>query len=607
MNIQEYENKISFLTRRQERERNARKSAESLLEQKSLELYQLNQSLLEANTEMKKLSVAVEQSPTAIIITDINGHIEYTNPMFTKLTEWQFEEVEGKHTSILGSGLTPQSTYEDLWKTIQQGNIWKGEIYNQKKNGEQYLQSITISPIFDEEGNILHFLSNSEDITLRKEYEQRIHDLAHHDALTGLLNRFSLTDLLNTALAKALRHNTQLAVLFLDLDHFKSINDSLGHKTGDNLLINVSRRLKAICKPQTDILARLGGDEFVIVLPQLKNPSDAVIKAKEILKELSVPYLLNSNEELTTSTSIGISVFPTDGDTTEDLLKHADTAMYHVKAHGRSNYEFFTLEMKTAVEERIMLARELRQALMNNALELYYQPKIYAQSRTICGLEALIRWNHPSLGFISPEKFILIAEENDLILELGSWVMNTAFDRIYKLHKQGFTQLKMAINISAKQLEPTDFVKQVANAIAKHQISADMIEFEITESAAMTDPSKSINQLNKLRELKIELAIDDFGTGYSSLAYLKMLPIQILKLDKSFVMNLETDENNMAISKATISLAHNLGYKIVAEGVETDFHEKFLTKHGCDILQGYLYSKAIPSSELEAFITSFQM
>ena len=607
MNFEEYDKKFAFLERRQDRERKARKSAESLLEQKSLDLYQLNQSLLKANLEMQKLSVAVMQSPTAIIITDITGHIEYTNPMFTTLTGWQFQEVKGKHTRILGSGLTPTSTYQDLWQTIQKGDVWKGEIYNQKKNGEQYLQSITISPIFDDQNNILHFLSNSEDITLRKEYEERIHHLAHHDALTGLLNRFSLHDFLDTTLAKALRDNTQLAVLFLDLDRFKSINDSHGHKIGDELLIQLSKRLKAITNEQTDLVARLGGDEFVIVLSQIKNPSAAAIKAKGILEKLATPFVIDGHDELITTTSIGISVFPSDGDTTDDLLKHADTAMYHVKANGRSNYEFFTFEMNKAVEERIMLTKDLRQALINNELELYYQPKICVKSRSISGIEALVRWNHAKLGFISPEKFIPIAEESDLILLLGAWVMKTAFKKILDLHKQGFTHLKMAINISAKQLEPEGFIKQVSDALTLYQIHSDMIEFEITESAAMTDPSKSIRRLHKLRALGIELAIDDFGTGYSSLAYLKTLPIQVLKIDKSFIMNLETDEDNAAISKATIALAHSLGYKVVAEGVETDFHEKFLTKHKCDVLQGYFYSRPIPSKELEEFIKSFKM
>ena len=607
MNVEEYDKKFAFLERRQDRERKARKSAENILEQKSLDLYELNQSLLKANLEMQKLSVAVMQSPTAIIITDIKGHIEYTNPMFTTLTGWQFTEVKGKHTKMLGSGLTPTSTYQDLWQTIQKGDVWKGEIYNQKKNGEQYLQSITISPIFDDKKNILHFLSNSEDITLRKEYEERIHHLAHYDALTGLLNRFSLHDFMDSTLAKALRDNTQLAVLFLDLDNFKSINDSHGHKIGDELLIQLSKRLKAITNEQTDLVARLGGDEFVIVLSKIKNPSVAAIKAKEILEKLAAPFELDGQDELVATTSIGISVFPSDGDATDALLKHADTAMYHVKANGRSNYEFFTFEMNKAVEERIMLTKDLRQALINNELELYYQPKICVKKRSVSGIEALVRWNHAELGFISPEKFIPIAEESDLILLLGDWVMKTAFKKILDLHKKGFTQLKMAINISAKQLEPEGFIKQVSDALTLYQVDSDMIEFEITESAAMTDPKKSISRLHKLRELGIELAIDDFGTGYSSLAYLKTLPIQILKIDKSFIMNLEIDEDNAAISKATIALAHSLGYKVVAEGVEIDFHEKFLTKHECDILQGYFYSKPIPASELEAFITNFKM
>lgn len=607
MTPDEYEKKIALLQRRHERERKARKSAENVLEQKSLELYQLNQSLLETNFEMEKLSVAVSQSPTAIIITNTQGIIEYTNPTFTKLTGWEFEEIEGKHSNILGSGLTPQSTFADLWDTILKGNIWKGEIHNQKKNGEQYLQASTISPILDEEGNIRHFLSNSEDITLKKEYEKRIHHLAHHDTLTGLLNRFSLVDFLENTLHNLTHQKATLAVLSVDLDHFKTVNDSHNHKTGDELLIQVAQRIRTTCEIGANLLARIGGDEFAIVLTNLHDTNAVAVRAKELLKTLNAPYVLNNHVQVSLSASIGIAVYPIDSTSSERLLKQANTAMYHVKTHGRSHLEFFSPKMDADVEESIRLTKDLRQALVEDSLELYYQPKICVKTQTICGLEALLRWNHPQLGFISPEKFIPIAEQNDLILEIGIWVIQTAFKEITRLYAQGFSQLKMAINLSAKQLEPEDLIQKISNALSQYNVNPKMVEFEITESAAMTDPTKSIEQLNKLRKLGFELTIDDFGTGYSSLAYLKTLPIQILKIDKSFVMNLETDENNAAICKATISLSHNLGYRVVAEGVETSLQEQFLITNGCDILQGYRYSKPIPSNELQSFITSFKM
>lgn len=605
MTPEECEKKISVLERRFYRERTARKSAEKYLEDKSLELYNLNQSLLQTNTEMKKLTTAVEQSSSSVMITDLNAQIEYINPMFTVINGWSFDEVKGKRPSLLKSELTPEETYQNLWETIQKGKVWKGELFNLRKSGEQYLQAISISPIYNENNEITHYLSSAEDITLKKKNEDQIYHLAHHDTLTGLLNRFSMEQRLEQAIAQSSRRDLSLAVLFLDLDRFKLINDTLGHKAGDELLIQVSQRLQAICQRQSDIVARIGGDEFVVVLSEINTPMFAALTARAIVEILSIPYVFN-DEDIITTPSIGVSIFPDDGYISEDLLKYADMAMYHVKSTGRGNYEFYSEKMHEAVEEQIILAKSLSNAINNNVLKLHYQPKVCTNNKSVCSVEALLRWIDPELGFISPEKFIPIAEENDLMKDLGLFVINTAFKQLQKWQQSGLSDLSMAINVSPKQLESESFVDEVKELIKKYQLNHDYIEFEVTESAAMEDPEKSIERLKHLREIGITLAIDDFGTGYSSLSYLKHLPIQVLKLDKAFVMNLESDEDNAAISKATISLGHDLGYKIVAEGVETKEQKEFLEQRNCDILQGYYYSKPIPGDEIVEFIANFK-
>lgn len=557
-----------------------------------------------AEDQLRQLSQAVEQSPSSIMITDTDGMIQYANPMFTQITGWAVDEVLNQSTKILKSDETNNHIYEEMWETIRSGNVWNGQIYNKKKNGDMYFQNLTISPIVDENGITRNYLSISEDITLHKEQEERIHHLAHHDSLTGLLNRFSLEHRLEQALALTMRQKSQLAVLFIDLDRFKAINDSLGHKAGDHLLIEVAQRLKAICQRKSDIVARIGGDEFVVVLSEINDPSFAALTAKTFVEVLSIPYSYE-NDELITTPSVGIALYPSDGDNSEGLLKKADTAMYHVKETGRGNFHFYKEQMNQKIEEKILLEKALKEAIQQNLLELYYQPQICVVGKTVCGVEALLRWNHPEMGFISPEKFIPIAEDAGMIEELGLWVIKTALKQLHTWNTKGLPQVRMAINISAKQLESESLVSEVDILLKDLELNPSMVEFEITESTAMTDPMKAIEKLIQLRNLGLELAIDDFGTGYSSLSYLKMLPVQSLKLDKSFVMNLETDGNNKAISQAAISLGHDLGFKVVAEGVETAEQEQFLKSSNCDLLQGYYFSKPQKADEIEKFIKDF--
>ena len=414
--------------------------------------------------------------------------------------------------------------------------------------------------------------------------------------LTGLSNRFSLEVRLDQALLTARRDQIELAVMFIDLDRFKIINDTLGHHVGDLLLAEVAKRMQQ-CVRESDIVARLGGDEFVVVLAGIAAMADAASVASKILHRLGEPYQIDGHT-LHSSPSVGIGVFPSDGDTVEALMKAADTAMYHAKNQGRNNIQYFTAAMNAEVGERMTLERELRLALQDRQFELHYQPQICTHNRAICGVEALVRWRHPERGLIPPLKFIPIAEESGLINELGAWVLDEACRQLAVWRSKGVEGVRMAVNLSAHQLRAPDLPDVVGKTLTRYGLGHGDLELEVTESAAMYDPELAIERLAELRDLGINLAIDDFGTGYSSLAYLKLLPIQTLKLDRSFVKDIENDENDAAISAATIALAHSLSLKVVGEGVETEAQSRFLESHGCDFLQGYRFGRPEPAERL---------
>ncbi|MDP1526471.1 MAG: EAL domain-containing protein [Rhodocyclaceae bacterium] len=424
---------------------------------------------------------------------------------------------------------------------------------------------------------------------------EQIQYLAHHDSLTALDNRYSMGIRLEQALATVRRNAQPLAVLLIDMDRFKNINDTLGHLVGDKLLIEVARRLE-ISVRESDIVARLGGDEFIVVLTNLDAARDVMSVGSKILETLGQPYPVDG-QVLHTTPSIGVSMFPEDGNDSETLLKHADTAMYHAKAAGRNRLQFFAAELTAAATQRMELEHDLRTTLDAGGLQLHYQPQVNAQSGRVCGFEALARWPHPQKGWIPPMQFIPIAEESGLIEQLGSWVLDQACRQLAEWQADGIHGIRMAVNLSAHQLRSPTLVDQVSACLTTHGLSAASLELEVTESVAMANPEQAIEQLRTLQRLGLHIAIDDFGTGYSSLAYLKLLPIQTLKLDKSFVRDIETDANDATISKATLALAHSLGLKVVAEGVETAAQRDFLVLHGCDILQGYLFGRPTPADE----------
>ncbi len=564
---------------------------------------ELEQAREDAETvaeELRLYANAFDSSGEAMLISDRFNRIVKANATFTAQTGYSLDEVLDKDPKMLGSGKTPRVVYEEMWRCLQDNGFWGGELWDRKKTGEVYPKWASISAIRNAEQALMFYIASFSDISERKANEARIDYLAHHDPLTGLINRYNLENRLDQALLSAHRDDLRAAVIFIDMDRFKTINDTLGHHVGDLLLIEVARRLRDSVR-DSDIVARLGGDEFVVVLTGMRYNMDAAPLAEKILRALGQPYSIESNE-LHSSPSIGIAVFPNDGEDVPTLMKNADTAMYHAKERGRNNLQYFTAAMNAAASERLGLENDLRLALREDQLHLHYQPQVCARDGRISGVEALARWRHPRLGDIPPLKFIPVAEDSGLIETLGSWVMEEACQQLSVWHAEGIEGICMAVNLSAQQLRSPDLVQSVALLLKRHGLKGSDLELEITESVAMENPERAISQLQALRELGISLAIDDFGTGYSSLSYLKRLPIQVLKLDRTFVRDIETDPSDAEISAATLALAHNLGLAVIAEGVETEGQRDFLVQHQCDYLQGYLFSKPLPAEDALKFI-----
>jgi diguanylate cyclase (GGDEF)-like protein/PAS domain S-box-containing protein len=552
----------------------------------------------QAEEQLRLLANVFEHSSEAILITDRDNLIIAVNAAFTRLTGYCLEEVRGRNPKILSAGRSTPEDYRAMWRSIREQGLWQGEVWDRRKDGSCYPKWLAISTVRDGHGEIFQHIASFTDISERKAAEERIHHLAHYDALTGLPNRVTLLGRLRQAVATARREGSWVAVMFVDMDHFKTINDTLGHPIGDALLTEVARRL-AMCVRDSDVVARLGGDEFVIVLT---GAGDGALQASatvadKVLHQLADPYWV-AGHELRSTPSIGIGLFPGDGEDTDSLMKNADTAMYHAKALGRNNYQFFTASLNQAAAERLQLEGSLRRALEREEFLLHYQPQVDAGSGVIIGFEALVRWRHPELGMVPPDRFIPIAEDTGLIQPLGEWVLRAACAQLSAMRQQGHDTLRMAVNLSARQLRHVDLPALVGAVLAENGLAGPDLELEITESTAMYNPQATILVFERLRAMGVRLAIDDFGTGYSSLSYLKLLPIHALKLDRSFVKDIEADANDAAICNATIALAHSLGLEVVAEGVETEAQYEFLRRLGCDLIQGYYFSKPLPADEL---------
>lgn len=541
-----------------------------------------------------------ESANEGILITDRHHIVEAVNPAVTKITGYKPEDILNQPIKFMSeSRISPEQRAEMIEKVEKEG-AWQGEVWGMRKDGTVFPKALTVTGVYDNAGKAVHFINSFSDISERKLAEERIYSLAHNDGLTGLPNRMDLYGRLQQAMATAARHHGIMAVMILDMDNFKIINDTLGHHVGDGLLMEIANRLKASVRG-SDIVARLGGDEFVVVLTETDSLHTTANVAEKILHNLGCAYLVDGYE-LHSTPSIGIGIFPHDGDSAEALMKNVDTAMYHAKSMGRNNYQFFTEAMRLAVGERLRMENSLRQAIIKKEFVLHYQPQVDIVSGRVSGVEALVRWRHPELGLISPLKFISVAEESDLIIPLGEWVLKEAC-RQAKLWQKAGIDLRMSVNLSARQLRSKNLLGLVERLIKKYEIEPGSLELEITESIAMDNPEKTIELLTKLRSKGVALAIDDFGTGYSSLSYLRMLPINRLKIDQSFVKDIESDPNDAAICAATIALAHILGLSLVAEGVETQAQMEYLREQGCDTAQGYLFSKPIPPGELLQFLS----
>ena len=487
-----------------------------------------------------------------------------------------------------------------MWQTLLKDNYWQGEIWNRRKDGSLCSKWLTISVVRNDMGVITNYIGSLTDITNQKQAAQRIEHLTHHDPLTNLPNRFSLMGRLTHALEQAKLSNSHLAVMFIDLDRFKKINDSLGHQIGDLLLSHVALRLLESVR-NTDIVSRLGGDEFVVVLPQIQSGIAVINILNNIRNILSQTYSIDGHE-LHITPSIGISVFPHDGSTIKELMQNADLAMYDAKSKGRNNYQFFKKEMNSVAQEKHSIESDLRTAIDREEFVLHYQPQIDMTTGKVVGVEALVRWQHPFRGLVQPDMFIAVAEDTGLILPIGDWVLKTACRQSTSWTSDGLPPIRMAVNLSAQQFRQDNLPSLVADIIAETGIAPHLLELEITESDAMKNSEETILHLRHFKEMGVELAIDDYGTGYSSLGYLKLYPVNRLKIDRSFIKDIETSSDDSAIAAATIALAHALGKKVVAEGVETAGQLNFLREQKCDIVQGYYYSRPLPAAELAEFV-----
>jgi diguanylate cyclase (GGDEF)-like protein/PAS domain S-box-containing protein len=551
--------------------------------------------------DLRKLSQAVEQSPASVMITNPEGRIEYVNPKFVELTGYGHDEVLGQSPDILRSGYTSDQHHREQWQAAGAGREWRGELHSKKKNGELYWEYALVSPIKTADGAISHFLSVSEDITLRKEYEERLVKRANYDDLTGLPNRFLLLDRLGGAVANARRGGRKMALMVVDLDRFKSVNDRLGHGAGDEVLRQAAERLKG-CLRGADTLARLGGDEFAALLPSLSTEGDADVVANRMLDTLSGPFLVDSHEAFCTA-SIGATVFPDDGDDPQVLMRNADAAMYRVKETGRNGFQFFTPEMNRQALERVQIEAHLRHALERGELSLHYQPLVDLASGRIAGAEALLRWHSAELGTVSPAVFIPLAEDSGLIEPIGEWVMRAACEQARRWQDGNRGPDYVSVNVSIRQFRNGDLAHMVSDILRATGLGAHNLEIEVTESLLLDQNPEATRALEALSEMGVGLSIDDFGTGYSSLSYLKSYPFTGLKIDHSFVRHVESNPGDRVLIEAIVAMAHRLDLKVIAEGVETKAQLDFLRSRDCDSIQGYYISAPLPSDQFQDLVT----
>lgn len=552
----------------------------------------------ERNAQLAAL--VYENSTEAIVVTDENGVIVGVNPAFVEITGYQLSEVIGRTMNLLASGRQSPAFYKKMWRQLKKTGRWRGDVWNRRKNGEEYAERLNISTCYNEDGTVFRRIGLFFDITQDKEREQQIWRQANHDHLTGLPNRQMFQERLQAAMKEADRDNKAFALIFLDLDLFKDVNDTLGHNVGDQLLKEASRRLLS-CVRDTDTVARIGGDEFTVIVSDVPNQAVVERICEEILVKIAQPYQLGENV-VTVSASIGVTMYPEDASDAGEILKNADMAMYAAKECGRNQYCFFLPAMSEAIQARILFSQNLQTAIAENQFILYYQPIIDMRTGQVRKFEALIRWNHPEQGLVPPSEYIPFAEDSGLIVDIGQWVFKAAVQQAKRWHEQGLNY-QISVNVSPAQFYADGIkVEEWVRLLEDAGLPTSSILIEITERLLLEENPVITKRLCQLREAGLQIALDDFGTGFSSLTYLKRYPIDYLKIDQSFVRNLAPDSEDLALCEAMIVMAQKLGLGVIAEGVEGSLQQSLLLEAGCVLGQGYLYSRPVPPQEIERWL-----
>ncbi|WP_375748435.1 EAL domain-containing protein [Vibrio sp. HN007] len=541
-----------------------------------------------------------ENSVEGVIITDRLGNIVYVNQAFCEITGYTQAEAIGRNPRFLKSGRHEKPFYEEMWGALEEEGRWKGEIWNRRKDGAVYPEQSTISVVYDEQGEACNYVSVFVDISLQKQSEAELIHMAYHDPLTDLPNRLKLSSQIEHEIHHAKRNGGQLATIFIDVDHFKHINDTYGHLIGDEVLCEVAERLEE-CVREEDTVARIGGDEFVVLIAGVSNIDSVMAVVSKLMSLFGTQVELSNGKRHRLTGSVGISMYPDDGRDSDTLLRNADAAMYRAKQNGRNNYAFYTQALTQESESHLRLQEAMHDALDNDGFHLVYQPQFNIKTKQLVGFEALLRWNHPSLGPVPPADFIPVAEKTGLIQNIGEWVLLTACQQAALWRSRGYEFGRIAVNVSGRQLQRGDFSEHVEKILEVNNLSPDFLEIEVTESSMMDNSGGAIAQLEALRNLGVEIAIDDFGTGYSSLSYLQKLPLTKIKIDRSFVSNIK-DQQSIAIANAIIALGKALSLKVIAEGVETNEQLEILQVSDCVCAQGYLFGKPVPAEELESVL-----
>jgi len=545
---------------------------------------------------LQQAKIAFDSASEGIMIIDATSSIIAINKGFTEITGYSEEEVLGTTPKIFSIG------DHRMWETVAKEGKWKGEVHNHRKNGDAYQEWLTLTAVKDNQGVVINYVGVFADITDIKASQMKLNKLVNHDALTGLPNRRLLNELLDHAIKRGERMQQAVAVLFIDLDRFKAINDSLGHQVGDKLLFEASTRISQSIR-ESDVVARLGGDEFLVMMNMISKPEDAALVAQKIIHALQREFII-AGKEIFIGASIGIAISFKDGNDVDSLIKASDIAMYQVKNRGKNNYCFYSKDLSTNAVERFTMENQLRRALERDQFELFYQPQVYIENGEIIGAEALIRWNHPELGLVSPAKFIPVAEETGLIVQIGEWVLKQAALQVLEWNAQGFGLQWISVNVSGVQIMRGNFADTVYGVLIETDCEPSLLELEITESTVMQSTEYVIDTFSRIKKMGVRLAIDDFGTGYSSLSNLKRLPLDKIKIDQSFVRDLPDDLDDAVITNTINAMAHSLGFSVIAEGVETEAQAEFLKNIGCHEAQGYLYGKPI---DVNAFSDLLQM